>query len=56
MVKINPLNVIKLLYDDFKSFTNKTTKVITSEIELKDRIKGKFAHQIISLLHYYLLF
>ena len=56
MVKINPLNVIKLLYDDFKSFTNKTTKVISSEIELKDKIKGKFADKIILLFHYYLFF
>ena len=55
MVKINPLNVIKLLYD-FKSFTNKTTKVISSEIELKDKIKGKFADKIILLFHYYLFF
>lgn len=54
MVKINPLNVIKLLYDDFKSFTNETTKVITSEIELKDKIKSNFAHPIISLFDYLL--
>ena len=39
MVKINPLNVVKLLYDEISSSSNKSTPVNAKEIELKDHLK-----------------
>jgi hypothetical protein len=42
MVKINPLNVVKLLFDEISSKFNDTSPVNAKEIELKDQLKGKF--------------
>jgi len=40
MVKINPINVAKLLYDDISSKNNKFTTINAKEIELKDQLLG----------------
>jgi hypothetical protein len=42
MVKINPLNVTKLLYDEISSKFNKSTPINSKEIELKDQLQGKY--------------
>jgi hypothetical protein len=42
MVKINPLNVAKLLFDEISSKFNTSSPVNAKEIELKDQLTGKF--------------
>ncbi len=42
MVKINPLNVAKLLFDEISSKFNTSSPVNSKEIELKDQLTGKF--------------
>jgi hypothetical protein len=41
MVKINPYNVAKLLFDDTSAKYTKATPINTKEIELKDQLLGK---------------
>jgi hypothetical protein len=40
MVKINPKNVAKLLFDDISAKYTKVTPINAKEIELKDQILG----------------
>ena len=42
MVKINPLNVVKLLFDEISSKFNASSPVNAKEIELKNQLIGKF--------------
>jgi hypothetical protein len=42
MVKINPLNVAKLLFDELSSNFTKSTPINSNEIELKDQLIGKY--------------
>jgi len=49
MVKINPLNIVKLLYDEIGSSFNKSTPVNARETELKDHLKDKYILFYISL-------
>jgi hypothetical protein len=41
MVKINPINVAKLLFDDISAKYTKVTPINAKEIELKDQLLGK---------------
>ncbi len=41
MVKINPLNVVQLLYDDVSLKFKSSSPVNSKEIELKDQFLGK---------------
>jgi hypothetical protein len=41
MVKINPINVAELLYDDISAKYTKVTPINAKEIELKDQLLGK---------------
>jgi hypothetical protein len=41
MVKINPKNVAKLLFDDISAKYTKFTPIDAKEIELKDQFLGK---------------
>ncbi len=41
MVKINPYNVAKLLFDDISAKYTKVTPINAKEIELKDQLLGK---------------
>jgi hypothetical protein len=50
MVKINPSNVVKLLYDEIASSFYKSTPVTAKEIELNNHLKGKYILLYISYL------
>ncbi len=41
MVKINPFNVVQLLYDEISSTFKSSSPINSKEIELKDHLLGK---------------
>ena len=41
MVKINPLNVVKLLYYEVSSIFKSSSPINSKEVELKDHLLGK---------------
>ena len=52
MVKINPLNVAKLLFDEISSNFHNSTVVNSKEIELKNQLLGKFTLYLITYISF----
>ncbi len=46
MVKINGLNFVKMLYDEFDTSKKKSTQIAAQEIYLKELFLGKFAFKL----------
>jgi hypothetical protein len=42
MSQINPLNVVKLLFDDISSKFKESSSITSNEIKLKEQLLGKY--------------